>query len=183
MRKTFSMKYLPFILLVVLIACNTPKKAQEEGPNKFRSEVVRSKGDKKELFEKGVLWAVNNFQDPQDAIEVANKDIGLIVGKGSVDIDPTGSGIKETIHESQAGYVQFTYHLRIKDRRFKYELYGLSHKAKKAGGKLSHKEPDCRWHAMSKGTWQSIKDKAHEKLDRVAKTLKALMKGESKAKW
>lgn len=175
------MKYIAYILLLTLVACSSSKETQKETNfEKFRSEVKRASGNQNELFEKGVLWAASHSIAPHDEIELANQDMGLLIGKGSVSIEPTGSGMQGTIHESQTGHVQFTYRIQFKDNKYKYEFYALSHKANKAGGLLSDKEPDCRWHAMSKKTWQAIKDQAHTKIDKVADVLEKKMgaKGE-----
>lgn len=130
-------------------------------------------------FVSAVLWVSETFNSYDNVVSYQDKEEGLIIGKGNVRVDPTcticgASGI----HETQAGWVSFTFKIEVFDDSYKYEFYKFSHKADHSGGLLKNTKPDCGGMVMTKKAWGTIKEQVQKKMDLTVRSFIQSMEGE-----
>lgn len=80
-------------------------------------EVIKEKGTKDELYDRGFAWFHKFFKNPADVIKVTNKDEGMIKGVARMQIYNEVKGVK-----SLKGVVEFTITTEFKDGRYRYTI-------------------------------------------------------------
>ena len=72
------------------------------------------------LFDRAHEWVISAFNSPNNVIDLANKNEGKILLKGSFPyIAPTASGIYAS---SWSGQIHFSLKMYFKDERYKFEI-------------------------------------------------------------
>lgn len=80
-----------------------------------------------ELFIKIRNWFVEKFTDSKSVLEVNDIDNGLLTGKGTYRFDKT-NGLNKHI-----GFVTFILNVKVKDGKFRYQLYSFNYEGIKTG--------------------------------------------------
>jgi hypothetical protein len=73
-------------------------------------------GSKDELYIRAKIWFVNAFKDAQEVIQLDDKENGIIMGKGILNINYQVLGTTITDR------INFTISIRVKDNKFKAEI-------------------------------------------------------------
>lgn len=162
------------LLLVFLILWSLNGYSQDQPPvneetgNIEYIHIVEVEGVSKDnLFLFGHEWFAHTFRSSKDVVEYSNQEIGKIIGKGSINIDATGSGAKGTIHFNQAGYVSFTIEYAAKESKYRCVVSNLYHTGTQSGysgGDFENNDPLNKSWVFSTKTWKSIKTQAHHKV-------------------
>lgn len=114
--------------------CNPPTKLNPQNIDndiqvEFSRVIKTDSVGKTNLFVTINDWFATNFKSANDVIQMADKEAGVIIGKGnfsySYEIDKSLFGS----YKYFSGFVDFTIKVYIKDNRYKVELFNFSHKA------------------------------------------------------
>lgn len=76
----------------------------------------------KDIFIKVRNWFVEEFLDSKSVLEVNDEANGLLTGKGTYKLDKI-NGLN-----SHNGYVMFVMNVKVKDGKFRYQLYSFVYK-------------------------------------------------------
>ena len=97
--------FLPILLILIPLNIVSQDFPIDTGTGKisYQSVVLVDSINKEKLFVAGMEWVALAFKSAQDVIQFEDKDAGKIICKGSNPIDPTGQGMKGTIHTKHAG--------------------------------------------------------------------------------
>ena len=93
--------------------------------NIFFEEVVKvdSNLTKQELYVNAKEWFAKTFVSAQDVIQMDDKEVGRIIGKGNMEYNSTiyygSNGTK--------GWIRYTVTIQVKDGRYKYEISNFVH--------------------------------------------------------
>jgi hypothetical protein len=112
------------LILLLGIAFSSPIFAQIGQPLKFEGvEELESVLSADKIFTQANIWVAENFRDANSVIQVADKEQGVIVGKGNFDIY-----VQETKRlNTYYGTIKFTMKIQVKDGKYKYEFYDFRH--------------------------------------------------------
>lgn len=123
-------------------------------------------------FAKARMWVGAAFASAKDVIQYESDD--AILCKGNIALDKTGGGANGTIHETQAGHVNFAMEIGIKKDRVRIRIFSLVHEAKYGGGALENEKPAAGMF-MSGKTWASVKKQTEEKIQAVIASFEQAM--------
>ena len=65
-------------------------------------------------------WFASTYNSANDVIQMADKDAGTIIGKGSISYN----------NKCYTGYIKYTIKISVRDHRYKVELNNFNHSAK-----------------------------------------------------
>jgi len=83
---------------------------------------VDSSLNSQELFSIGKEWFAKSFNSSNDVIQMADKESGKIVGKGTMQVYCKSIG-----SHRKCGFVNFTISIYLKNARYKYEITNFIH--------------------------------------------------------
>jgi hypothetical protein len=107
--------FISFFLLAIIYL-------QAQNPIIFSKVIQADSLNKTELFIKVNDWFATNYKSANDVIQMADKDAGTIIGKGS---QPYSYG--KLSYGCYDGYLNYTIKVYVKDNRFKIELTDFVH--------------------------------------------------------
>lgn len=81
-----------------------------------------SLSDKNELFSRAREWFAKAYKSSTNVIQMEDKENGKIVGKASLQVYHNAWGMT-----SEAGYINYTISIYMKDGRYKYEITNFHH--------------------------------------------------------
>ncbi len=130
---------------------------------------------KEELYNRAIQWFSTAYKSANDVIQLADKEQGVIIGKGAV-----VTYIKVLGSQHDAGLVYYTITISAKDNKYKYEINSVYHDKEYSelagsGGSLNNEIPSCGNFKISKKYWESIKSYADSGLNYLVKSLKTSM--------
>lgn len=136
----------------------------------YFSDVVEVKDKSKDdLFISANTWFANTFNSSKDVIQYSDKDKGIIIGKGLI--------------EARWGYINFTFTVKIKDNKYKYEVDNIFYeiKAEKENVLSTHgdltkdKSSDSSWKKMPSKHWKKEKKTAYDRINKLIDSLNSEM--------
>jgi hypothetical protein len=145
------------LVLIILIAiCSSSAFSQSEtsvfplNPDTgeiYYSEVINVEGKTKDdLFLSAKTWFVNAFKSSNDVIQLNDKEEGVIIGKGLLELNK--------------GIVNFSVKLSVKEERYKYEIYDLIYESSVGGYNFDLKQENPK--GILKSMWVSAWKKDRE---------------------
>lgn len=112
------------LLIIVCVLNGMFINAQE---NLIITKTVECKGiTKDKLYEKAQEWIVKTFKHSKNVVQLADKEIGKIMLKGTFDYNPpkfAGGGMGGV-----EGYIAFNMSINFKDDKFRYIITDFEHK-------------------------------------------------------
>lgn len=106
---------------------------------------------KDELYSRALQWVNKTYRSGKDVIQSADKDEGVIQGKGVMKLSLPADD-----------WINYTFYIAVKDGRFKYSFSDLYHEGfteggPRNGGLLTNEKPDCGGFRMTSKYWKKIK--------------------------
>lgn len=125
------------------------------------------------LYSRAREWYATTFRSSIFVIQMDDKELGKLIGKGNFKIATTAY-----LTDS---HIDFTISVFVKDGRYKYTITDLWHISEQgddfSGGALEDDKPDCiGLHMMKKG-WKQVKEQSFEMVALVIADLKKTMSG------
>lgn len=105
-----------FSFLIFAQSNNLP--IDEETGKITYKEVVQEEGNKKEFFNRAISWINEFYNNPVDVTKTRDPESGLIKGLHRFKIKNTD----ENGNQSDAGIIQYTFKLELKEGRYRYTL-------------------------------------------------------------
>ncbi|MCU0472967.1 MAG: DUF4468 domain-containing protein [Bacteroidales bacterium] len=183
------MKRITFLIIVTLIlvannilAQDSPTLPIDEKTGKIvYSEVVNVDSTSiSELYLRAKTWFVHNFNSANNVIQLDDKELGKIIGKGLFDVRLSA------MSKQSAGYVRFLVDIQVKEGRYKYTFTDFRHEPGTTNivtpGDLTLKEPGGGLMTMGAKNWNGIKSQTISTVTSMIENLKLAMKGNSEAK-
>jgi hypothetical protein len=164
-----------FTFLLVSIAQGqkeTPNLPIDSSTGKITySEVVTLNDSisKTELFGRAKTCFVHLFKNANSVIQNEDKEAGSIIGKGTLKVYAKALGMT-----SEAGYVNFTLTLAIKEGRYKFTITDFAHEGTgkmPSGGNLENGKPKM-WVVKQ---WNSILSQTDEETKNLISSIKLEM--------
>jgi len=166
--------YLPFFILFATANAQEPLSFSKviESPNKSKTEFFNVVND----------WFAVNYNSAQDVIQMADKDAGIIIGKGAESYT-----LGKTMYLCYDGFINYTVKVQFKEGRCKVEINNFAHSVlpKNSAGcniGLITTAQEYKTEGMGKNiinkVWYDLKDKAegianHIFIEMEAKTNKS----------
>ncbi len=94
----------------------------EDGKVKYSSVVSVEGAAKDDLYARARLWLPEAFKDSRDAIQVDDKENGLLLGKGRTIVRNMGFG-GQPLEKTWS----FTLKIQVKEGRYKIDLYDIDY--------------------------------------------------------
>jgi hypothetical protein len=167
-----------FIGLFILLFFRTAVFAQTE---KVEIKIVDSIPlSKTELYVRAKAFLANSFNSLQHVIQMDDKEAGVIICKGSMDVLSKGTfGIK------YINNVDFTIKIDIKEGKYRAIISdlrhtGLGNQDDLAGGAIENEKPSCGTLFIPKKDWAKMKDAIQIKATSFLEDLKLSMHKEVK---
>ena len=138
------------------------------------SEVVEVKGvDKNALYQRAIEWVNENFKSAKAAIQVADKEAGNIMAKGSMELALPAED-----------FVSFSLSIMVKDGKYKYIMKDFYHTGRtdggqRNGGDLANEKPECGGGRMTGRYWGKIKTSTAANAEKLVATLNSKMQTQS----
>ncbi len=134
------------------------------------SEVVTVDGvTKNQLHLSAKKWFARSFKSGKSVIQLDDKQEGLIIGKGHMEVSLDGNW----------GHIHFTMEMFFKEGRYKYIIKDLKHESAESnlgsGGALENEKPACGGMLMFKRQWVQIKENADLNINELIVSLKKSM--------
>lgn len=131
------------------------------------SEVVKTDSVSKEiLFNKGMVWFVNAFNDSKEVIQLKDEANGQIIGKALLNY--TG------VDKYYRGNIYFTVELIFKDGRYKYDFKDFRHKGEMIEVGLITDQEDAPFKAF--GSTKAYRDREWKNMkEEIKKTVESLV--------
>lgn len=107
--------FILFFLIPSLLKAQLPVKDGKV----FYETIDTTSLNKEELYNVSKLWLANTFRDSKSVIEIDNKELGSIVGKGNFEI---GASWMLTYTVLQC---RFNIKIDIKDLKYRIQLYNF----------------------------------------------------------
>ena len=82
-------------------------------------------------------WFATNFKSANDVIQMADKEAGIIIGKGNFSYYYENDKTLFSNYSGFTGYIEYTIKVYIKDNRYKVEIFNFSHKSTNVSNSLS----------------------------------------------
>lgn len=155
--------------------------------------------NKDALYSRAYEWFAKTFNSAQSVIQMQDKENGKIVGKALIpvtvimEVPLDQPKFSTTIN---AGVVNYTLSISVKDGKYKYEVTDFFHNDRNesgfgSGGDLSNEKPE--WgkggiddpegapirDALNKSYWRQIKRQTDENIKALIENLKAFMAGQT----
>ncbi len=109
------------LFLSNFVLAQTGQPLKFEGVEELGNNITADK-----IFTQAHIWVAENFKDANSVVQVADREAGVIVGKGFFEIY-----VQETKRiNAYYGSIYFTMKVQVKDGRFKYEFYDFRHEWK-----------------------------------------------------
>jgi hypothetical protein len=133
-----------------------------------------------ELYSRAREWFAKNFNNSKYVLQMDDRTSGKLVGKGSIQV-----------HDSyainpDAGFVEFSINVYVKDGRYKYDLNNFVHTDKgalgAAGGSLSNEKPSSTFFIKLKW-WRQIKEQSFMQAQALIQSLHASMTSKGSSDW
>jgi hypothetical protein len=169
------------LLLSILICSNLVAKdfdlPKDEVGKVVYTEVVQIDGVlKDELFDRAYSWVLKNANRE---LQTQVKADGIVIGSGHT---PTLS-LKKIIVRHNAGIVNYSISVAVKDGRYKYVFFHFEHEGATensewdSGGSLDNEKSVSRKgiRGMHQKVWNQIKEKTDEHIRALIISLKAAM--------
>ena len=132
---------------------------------------------KAELYSRANEWFAKNYKSAQSVLQMQDKEAGKLVGKAIC---------KTTLRGYDAGYVNYTISIFVKDNKYKYEVTNLYHDKGLSqigsGGVLENEKPDCGGLKMFTKQWLTIKTQTDADVNALIANLTLAMSEKVKAK-
>lgn len=96
-------------------------------PAEYSKVIQADSLDKTALFVSLNDWFATTYNSANDVIQMADKEAGKIIGKGSFSFSAPG-GMWSPIHHTR-GNVRYTISVTIRDNRYKVEIENFNHKS------------------------------------------------------
>jgi hypothetical protein len=148
----------------------------ESGNVEFKKIISLDTVAKNDIFYGSRRWVADVFKSAQDVIQYENLDDGKIIGKGIIQITPTGYGFNGTISEINAGHISFTFEIIAKNYKCRIRIYNIVHTATYSGGDIDNLQPRCGVMYMTLKTWQSIQRSTLIEIDNLLTNFSTALK-------
>lgn len=137
--------------------------------------------DKNCLYGKAKNFMISSFKSAKDVIEMDDKEMGRIVGKGSIK-RPVENNFGQVISYD---YIHFKITIDVKDSKFRITLTDITHEAGNYtgacnGGSLSNEKVSCGLMGMGKKYWNIIKSDTQTELNTLLISFQKSAKDTSK---
>ena len=118
----------------------------------YYSEVIKAEGKSKDnLFLSAKTWFVDTFRSSKDVIQLIDKEEGVIIGKGRLNL--------------KKGFVKFSLKLSTKEERYQYKIYNVGYEAYFGGDfDLRQERPKGINNRMWPNTWKKDRKSAQSGL-------------------
>lgn len=108
------------VFLLILFFISTNVFGQEY--LSFEKVIQADRMNKSLIFIKVNEWFATNYNSANDVIQMAEKDEGIIIGKGNLSYNHEGY-----LYRCYEGYINYTIKVYIKNNRFKVVLSNFNH--------------------------------------------------------
>ena len=98
-------------------------------PITFSKVIQSDNSSKTKLFVSINDWFASNYNSANEVIQMADKDEGIIIGKGSMEYSH-----RKISYLCYGGWIKYTIKVYIKENRYKVELTNFTHSVKSAHG-------------------------------------------------
>lgn len=166
------MKIIQIIILLFYSVCSYSQTVKYD----TTAVVQVSKVTKDDLFNRANEWAINAFNSPNDVIDLADKNEGKILLKGSFPyVAPANSG---GYTNTWNGQIYFSLKMYFKDERYKYELSIIGFISSAAPNEkpiIITKSKELPFYLKGKKgeiLWYDLQKKCAEQLTLISNTLK-----------
>ncbi len=173
MKKTFVL----FSILFSIFASAQELPINEKTGKVSYEAVLQLEGmTASQIYIKGNEWFAKAFNSANDVIQMNDKEVGKIIGKGIIPVSSLGYS---------AGSFHYTISLMAKEGRCKYVITDIYHDGSGttnnvgSGGAMRNIKPECGTMRMFKKYWKKIKIQADENLKILEKDLVEYMKNQS----
>ncbi|MCS5489303.1 DUF4468 domain-containing protein [Algoriphagus limi] len=134
---------------------------------------------KEELYSKARSFMAYSFKDSKSVIQMDDKEIGRIIGKGNITLN-TKTGISK-----YPNILNFTITIDVRENRYRCiinEIYhdGLRNQNGFVGGLLTNEKPDCGYILLTRNAWRDIKEDAPKLFEEFLKEFQSHMNSKSK---
>lgn len=171
-----------FVLFVVNLSA--------QDPLIFEEVVEVDSADSKELYSRAESWALSNFKDAAEVIQIRDKEGGKLAGKFIIRYEQKNALWMGS--ENTRGPISCEWTLLFKDGRYKYTFGDFYHKADNdvrtfgtittaeefTGGKMPMTTKKWR-----KRIWDDIKNNINETVPPLIESLKSAMSKKSDDNW
>jgi hypothetical protein len=160
-----------------------------------REEVVELSGvTSGELFLRARSWFADSFVDSKNVLEIADKEAGMLVGKGTSRYEPNVLGGSTGLR----GHIRFVVKVLVKEGRYKYSISDFVHTGSSGGmynmdcGSITADPEPPEILCGTRGTkgwkaklWPHLQQECRRTVDRLSESLKAHMTkaSESSGDW
>ena len=140
------------------------------------SEIIKVDSvNSQQLYLRAKIWFVHSFVSAKNVIQLDDKEAGKLIGKGVFDVNTSILPKAKT----NAGFVEFTVDIQVKDGRYKYTFTDFWHKSGGAGistpGDLRLEKPGGGLVTMGMKNWEGIKQQTHVTVISMVESLKKVM--------
>lgn len=208
------MQKLIFLATILTLHCNqTFSQGTEfpldtvDGGISFSEVVYVDSASKATLYTKAREWFVKSFKSSKAVLELEDKEVGKLIGKGNFSAVSEESmndnefikrkglvskELRERKNKGEVGSVSFVISIYIKDGRYKYEITDLTHKGMSAtvagyivtqsdGGDLSNYDPISGYSEwMPRIRWKNIRANSLLTVQYLVADLKSTMAAKDK---
>lgn len=116
-------------VLISSIICILFFHAKSQEPLAFSKVIEAENKNKTELFIKINDWFAVNYNSANDVIQMADKEAGIIVGKGNMDYS-----LGKFTYICYDGILNYTVKVQFKDNRFKVDISNFIHSVNPGNG-------------------------------------------------
>lgn len=103
------------VLVSVVLSCASYEETIVPEEERFVQRVIEVNKDKEELYSTFLRWMAYSFGSSKEVIELADKEEGIIIGKGSIDVTYTIMPLN----------THFTLTAEFKDKKVRVTFTGL----------------------------------------------------------
>ena len=115
-------------------------------------------------------WITMNFKSALAVIQMEDKEAGILIGKGNLNIEVTMYLTNSVVN--------FTFKIQVKNGKYRYWLTDFVHVSNQqgfSGGSLEDDKPDCGTFNMMKKGWEQVKEQTDAKIKLLIVDLKREM--------
>jgi uncharacterized protein with TBP-like fold DUF4468 len=108
-------------------AVNKPFVPMKEGRMFYEAIDSSFKKSKTEVYKSAKLWFTDAFKDSKSVLQMDDKDLGELIGKGTFKYPVTSQGFTAEF------WCQFTAKISCRDDKYRIQIYDIMTKGKSAG--------------------------------------------------
>lgn len=157
-------------MIVFLLTLNMFSQGYGKPVEFTRIEIVDSSTRKETLYWNGMEWLGKHFNNATKVIQIADKEAGIILAKGSFGYDAPGT----LLSNGEGKMITFMLKFSFKDGKYKLELSDFNDSQL---GSIT--DGDYEDHSMSKKNvlkqWKAAQDKTQENIVYMYKSIKDFM--------